>query len=163
MYKVKCSRCFYHFIVNKGHGFDDCEFFEENPDTGKPYYYGYIDNKSIIDDVDNILEIWESVVENEEAYSKNNGWHGHGSAQYLCPKCGRLHNKFYFSLIGSGGTYEPVYQCKKCKSELILVDLFHGEYNVVNVKTGQEVKWRCPICRSRKLVDKSERWALYYD
>ena len=163
MFGVRCGQCDYKFQANIGHGFLGCGFFEPDYDTGKPWYHSYITSKKIISDIEGILETWDDVREDEDAYEQRDEWHGHGSAQYLCPKCGRLHNKFFFALIGSGGKYQPTYSCSKCKSLLELVDLIRTEAGEIQIKSGLSLSWKCPNCGSDKLVVDNEADIICYD
>ena len=163
MFGVKCSKCDYRFEANIGHGFLWCGFFELDVDTEKPYYYGYIKSKKILTRIENILETWDDVHEDKSLYSKRDQWHGHGSAQYLCPKCGKLHNKFYFAITGSGGTYEPEYHCSKCRVKLVLVELIQDKQERIRIKAEQEIKWQCPNCENNKLVIDNESRFICYD
>jgi len=151
IFDVKCGQCDYKFRTDVGHGLRGCGFFETNPETNKPYYYDYIRSKKIIADINNIVETQNDV--EEDAYAHRKQWHGHGSAQYFCRKCRKLHNKFYFKLVFLGGTYEPIYSCSKCRNKLILVELMSDKNEQIIIKFGQDIiNWQCPKCDNNKLI-----------
>ena len=167
-FDIKCERCDYSFTANVGHGFRGCGFFETNPDTGKPYFNEYIKSKKILADVNRILNTEKNVHEDEIAYGHRISWRGHGSAQYLCPKCGRFHNNFYFKLTFTGGTYEPAYFCTKCKSKLLLIDIIedndiYEKNRFCTILSAEQINWRCPLCDHDKLVIDDNASTLYYD
>ena len=95
MYGVKCSKCDNSFSIDLGHGMAGCAFFETDEETGNPYFYGEIEHQHILSDVENIMNTWDDVEEDEQVYQRRSEWFGHGSAQYLCQECGQLYNKFF--------------------------------------------------------------------
>ena len=162
-YGVKCSQCDFSFPVNIGHGMLGCCFFETNIRTGKPYFYGYIKSKRTIADIERIRETWIEVIEDETVYEKRKQWRGHGSAQYLCPKCGRMHNKFFFALIGSGGRYQPTYYCSTCRNKVVLVELKVSKSGEVTVISEKPIKWICPKCENDKFEQDLAAGITMYD
>ena len=160
---TKCEHCDFTFNANIGQGFRGCGFFELDHKTGKPYYYGYIKSQKILADIERIVDTWDVVDEDEDLYHLRREWSGHGSAQYLCSKCGRLHNKFFFALIGTGGKYQPTYYCSTCKGRLTLVELIVGDKRRISIKSEPQVKWKCPNCDSDKLLLNDEFGIICYD
>ena len=163
IFGVKCSKCDYSFSANIGHGMLECGFLEINNETEKPYFYGYIKDKKIITDIENILDTWDDVSEDDSTYPWRSEWFGHGSAQYLCQECGQLHNKFFFTLKGSGGKYQPTYCCSLCKKKLTFIELERNESGAITIKSNQPVKWSCPQCDNSKLMCDPNGDHIMYD
>jgi len=146
---VKCAKCEYKFEAVIGHGMAWCDFFASDPYTNTPYYLEYIEDEKILEDICHILQNEENVrahVIDEIGYS-------HGLMQYHCVKCGRLHNKCYFKLVFTDGSYEPKYYCDCCENKLIKV----------NLENYIKLKWHCPLCGQNKLVNDPDAQRIYFD
>jgi DNA-directed RNA polymerase subunit M/transcription elongation factor TFIIS len=78
----------------------------------------------------------------------------YGHAIYICPKCARLANRFYFKLTSPAGEYEPDYRCQKCKARLLPVTLKLSEHRKTKVvyKDRRMADWKCPECGGNKIV-----------
>ena len=163
IFGVKCEKCDYRFTVDIGHGFLGCGFFEPGLKSEKPRFYDYINSKRILSDIEELIETKNDVWEDKEAYSRREQWRGHGSAQYICPNCGRLHNKFYFRLKYDGGFYEPKYYCSSCKRKLVCVELISAETESIIIKSDQKIDWKCPNCGGKKLIFDVEAGYTCYD
>ncbi|MCL2722331.1 MAG: hypothetical protein FWD47_13460 [Treponema sp.] len=162
-YGIKCGKCDFSFLVNIGHGMRDSSFFEIDENTGKPAFHNYIRSKKTLSEIEHVCGIWTDIQEDYSVYEKRTEWHGHGSAQYICKKCGRLHNKFFFALTGSGGKYQPTYNCSSCKGKVALVELIVSKSGVVTIKSEQQIKWVCPKCKNDKLVRDNNASYIMYD
>jgi len=163
MYGVKCSKCDISFPINVGHGMLGCEFFEIDERTKKPYFYGYTKNEEIISDIERILDTWDDVVEDDNASAWRAEWFSHGSAQYLCQKCGCIDNNLYFALKGSGGKYMPEYSCSSCNYKVILIELKRNDSGAITVKSEKPVKWFCSNCDNDKLIIEKNAGHILYD
>ena len=163
IFGVKCSKCDFTFSVNLGHGMAGCAFFEIDEETKKPYFYGEIKYQQVLSDVEHIMDTWDNVEEDENAYAWRSDWFRHGSGQYLCQECGQLHNKFLFALKGSGGKYQPTYYCTTCNNILTFVELKINESGTVTIKSEQPIIWSCPQCENDRLVRDPNGGHILYD
>jgi len=163
MYGVKCSKCDNSFPINIGHGMAGCDFFEIDEETRKPYFYGCIEYQPILSYVENIMNSWEYVEEDEQAFPWRSEWFSHGSAQYLCQKCGQIDNNYLFALMGSGGKYIPEYNCSSCNNKVILIELKRNESGAITVKSEKPIRWTCSNCKNEKLVVDKKAGHIMYD
>jgi len=115
-----CKQCGYEFSIDFGCGFFNWLFLEMDTKTNKPFYHSLIESADVIAEVDRILETEENVREDNEAYDNPRARKHKGLAAYYCQSCKTVKNNYFFRLIFTGGSYEPVYFCEKCKSELLL-------------------------------------------
>jgi rubrerythrin len=78
----------------------------------------------------------------------------YGHELYICPKCNRLANRFYFKLTFGMESYEPDYHCSKCKTQLRRAMLKHKNNDLIEIiyKNNRNAEWKCPECGCGKLI-----------
>ena len=78
----------------------------------------------------------------------------YGHELYVCPKCMRLANRFYFKLESPSEQYEPDYRCSTCKTLLrrIEVKFDNDDSAKVEYKNHRAVDWKCPECGGARLI-----------
>ena len=160
-YDLKCSTCEYRVSVAEGIGmmyspnavfYGRCDDRSQKwsialPDgyceDGKPLLLDLVKSKKIKDKAFELLA--NGAVPDE-----------YGHELYLCPKCLRLSNRFYFKLLSEKEDFEPDYQCSHCKTLLRRVKINtrkDGTANIVD-KNGRKHDWKCLICGGDKLTVK---------
>jgi len=157
--------------VNYGYGFfdrDGIRLWGTDPSTKKPFYHGRIDSEDVIADLDRIFATKEDVKEVveeesiEERIKREEERREHpdavplkvrkkeGRASYYCPKCKTIESRLYFKLVFTGGSYEPVYRCEKCRSEKIYAYYDKGAFYFVDSR--KPLSLCCPECGSDDLI-----------
>jgi predicted RNA-binding Zn-ribbon protein involved in translation (DUF1610 family) len=78
----------------------------------------------------------------------------YGHELYVCPKCMRLANRFYFKLLSSAGDYEPDYHCAKCKTVLRRVEVKDTSDEELQLiyKNHRKIDWKCPDCGNDRII-----------
>ena len=66
---------------------------------------------------------------------------------YHCPRCSEFYERFFYHIDYEGGTYEPKYQCSKCKAVL---EKITGSDNDENIDLS---KYPCPKCGKYSLSE----------
>jgi predicted nucleic-acid-binding Zn-ribbon protein len=154
MYVIKCAKCGYKLYVTEGVGMmassPNAVFYGKPsgnkqrwsvafPDGlyeyGKPLLLDLVESKSI---KDRAFALIKSGAEPET----------YGHELYICPKCKRLANLFYFKLKSPTQEYEPDYHCLHCQSSLLMVSLRERKDGKIKLiyKDNQNGEWRCPEC-----------------
>jgi len=124
-YDLKCSVCEYRVYVTEGVGmmyspnavfYGRCDDPNHNwsiglPDgyceDGKPLLINLIKSKKTKDKAFELLA--NGAVPDDDDY---------GHELFLCPKCLRLSNRFYFKLLSEKGDFEPDYSCSHCGAKI---------------------------------------------
>ena len=159
-YGMKCAACDYSVSIKEGVGmmysphavfYGRCDDPTQNwsiafPDgfckDGKPLLLSLVKSKRIKDAAFRLLA---------NGATPDDGY-GHGL--YMCPKCNRLAERFYFKLTSHSEVYEPDYSCSHCKIKLRRAELKHGDDGMSEVvyRNHQKSYWKCPDCGGDKLV-----------
>lgn len=98
----------------------------------------------------------ETMLDKGASFS-DGGSYGHDL--YICPKCNKLYERFYFRLECGSEIYEPPYMCHKCKKPLLLAR-FRGREQVAETgdyfsatspfrivgRDDENIAARCPNC-----------------
>jgi DNA-directed RNA polymerase subunit RPC12/RpoP len=158
-YGLKCGSCDYCISVTEGVGmaysphavfYGHCDDPTQNwsvalPDgrceMDKPLLLSLVKSKRIKDKAFGLLASGATPDE-----------YGHGL--FVCPKCMRLANRFYFKLASPAEQFEPDYRCSKCKSLLRRIEIEFGEEGNGEImdKNHEKIDWKCPECGGDSLV-----------
>ena len=159
-YGLKCAECDYSISVTEGVGMrysPNAVFFGRCNDSSQNWSIAFPDGYCE-EDKPLLLSLVKSKRIKDTAFELlSNGAvpdNGYGHELYICPKCSRLANRFYFKLSSDTEQYEPDYRCSKCKTTLRRVALKHGDDGRSNViyKNNRSAGWKCPDCDCGKLV-----------
>ena len=137
---VFCRECDYSRHIELGVGM---RYAPENIldfESGKPMLWTLIRSRKTVEQI-------KALVEEERAVMA--GRYGHYI--YRCPECGELHSRFFIHLDYSGGSFEPVYRCGRCRSTLSRVDHLSGEGFFEERIAGIIASLPCPECGRRSL------------
>ena len=157
-YGIECTACDYSISVTEGVGMrysPNAVFYGSCNDPSQKWSIAFPDGlckpgKPLLDDL----------VENESIKSRAfalieagaTPTKGYGHELYVCPKCNRLHNNFYFHLKSAAEEYEPDYKCSHCNSLLERAELItENGLKMVIFKNNENAHWKCPQCGNDKL------------
>jgi len=159
---VKCSSCDYGLSVTEGVGmaYSPNAVFHgrcDNPNPNQRWSVAFPDGlcepgKPLL-----LSLVRSKKIKNEAFRLLADGAlpdYGYGHELYVCPKCMRLANRFYFKLSSPTDNYEPEYKCTKCKTSLKRVEMKsrkNGQIDIV-YKNRCKVGWKCPGCGNDKVV-----------
>ena len=157
-FNIKCTACDYSVSVQLGIGmmysphavfYGFCNDNTQNwsvafPDglceLGKPLLNDLIKNKRIKEKAFSLLK--------NRAIADDN----YGHELYICSKCQRLYNRFYFHLIDKEGEYEPEYKCSYCRVLLKKVELKEDKGILKVFYNNNYAVWKCPKCGNDELA-----------
>ena len=137
---ITTTKMFYK-VLSLGIGFSSAhEYFENNFSDKEPPIYSMINELSIKEDINLLLNNNAKVT---------NGYY----TIYYCRNCFEIYNKFYFKIESNDKYYEPKYICDKCNNILIII-----KHKIIDNKIffndlcGNELKVLCKECNSSKII-----------
>lgn len=143
-YKIQCFKCGYSIRLTLGIGmmYSPRSVFCENHIDKKPLLLAMVRSKRIKMEALALLDQGATPAPD------------YGHEAYICPKCHRLSNRFYFRLLGKDGEYEPDYRCFKCRTLLKRADMKaeSGRFYIVFKEDDQDADWACPNCGNKEMV-----------
>ena len=159
-YGIKCSACDYGLTVTEGVGMmysPNAVFYGRSNDQSQNWSIAFPDGYCK-DDRPLLLSLVKSKRIKERAFELlANGAtpdDEYGHELFVCPKCMRLANRFYFKLLSLTGNFEPEYHCTKCKTSLWRVELTSEAECQPEIiyKSQSKVDWKCPDCGNERIV-----------
>jgi len=154
---IRCSSCGYGIHVREGVGmmyspsavfYGRCDDPTQNwsgafpaglCEDGKPLLLGLVKSERIKKAAFNLL-----------SEGARPGEYGH--ELYVCPKCMRFENLFYFELVCSSGNYEPDYKCTKCRTIMKPVAIRDSAVQTeIMYRDQRKVEWKCPKCGGEEI------------
>jgi len=147
-YTIRCKSCTYCFGAMLGTGmlYSSAMAYRECDEDGQPIICVSVKDKSIRKKVSDILDDNTCT---EEYYED----------LYICPKCMRFANGFYFKLNTSSGEYIPEYRCEECETVLKRIKEVNSEKDndgdrhlSFKYRNGRKVRWKCPECGCDKMT-----------
>jgi hypothetical protein len=124
------------------------ESSNERYDTDKPLLHEIVKDKKI---KEVSFALWANGAELIDGY---------GNAGYICPKCMRIHEKFFYTLRSPEGEYQPSYRCSSCSIKLLRITekesmLWHDNEegkSEIECEGGVVLKWKCRKCGGETLA-----------
>lgn len=121
---ISCGQCDYkkHFTLGIGMMYNPATVFYGD----KPTITSLVKNRAI---VKKALELIQG--------GGSPGDYGHEI--YGCPRCKKLNERFYFSIMMKEEKFEPQYKCPACKQTQI------------RISESEIAEWPCPSCGNKSL------------
>lgn len=139
---MQCAKCGYgkSFQLGIGMMYSPSRVFESYHDE-KPLLESLVRSRKIKERAFSLLK--------EQSASPADGY---GHEIYYCPHCHELCERFYFRLTYDGGSYEPEYQCTRCKHLLHRAKVMRkgGEIKLYYAN-HKVIDWQCPWCGHNRL------------
>jgi len=127
--------------------------FDNDPRTNEPVYRSDIKNTNVVAEIERIFETKENVYADYGEQERAGVRRGIEFAPYYCQKCKTVESNYFFRLVYTGGSYEPTYLCKKCKSDLLLAEYKSGpDGGIFTATSDMPVDLCCPECGHKMMV-----------
>lgn len=154
-YSFKCSSCGYGIEVIEGIGmmYSPHAVFYGRGENGEPLLSSLVKSEIIKKKAFDLLAAGAQPDDN------------YGHELYMCPKCMRFSNRFYFKLRSATEDYEPDYKCSSCKTSLKRVMRGYDGNGclMIEYRNHRKADWKCPKCNGKELEEDQDYIITLWD